>query len=171
MPLGGHSGTLAQASGLMSDDLVTARQETTLVAPARIDKKQRNHRRKDEKTTLEDKNQTREAADEQDPQPEPPLAAAQKEVAKPERDKRDWQPDCRDKPEPSCQRRKHRNPEKKRWNHRRQPPRHVTHRTPPFGVIPEHWPRREFGYRGPPRPNRRPPPSSLRSSAIWASPR
>ena len=27
------------------------------------------------------------------------------------------------------------------------------------------------GYRGSPRPNRRPPPSSLRSSAIWASPR
>jgi hypothetical protein len=27
------------------------------------------------------------------------------------------------------------------------------------------------GCRGPPRPNRRPPPSSLRSSAIWASPR
>src|SRR3954453_14152881 len=125
----------------MSDDLVTARQETTLVAPASIDKKQRNHRRKDEKTTLEDKNQTRDAADEQDPQPEPPLAAAQKEVAKPERDKRDWQPDCRDKPEPSCQRRKHCNPEKKRWNHRRQPPRHVTHRTPPSGVIPEHWSR------------------------------
>jgi len=28
-----------------------------------------------------------------------------------------------------------------------------------------------LGCRGPPRPNRRPPPSSLRSSAIWASPR
>jgi hypothetical protein len=28
-----------------------------------------------------------------------------------------------------------------------------------------------LGYRGPPRPNRRPPPSSLCSSAIWASPR
>lgn len=28
-----------------------------------------------------------------------------------------------------------------------------------------------LGYRGSPRPNRRPPPSSLRSSAIWAFPR
>jgi hypothetical protein len=40
-----------------------------------------------------------------------------------------------------------------------------------FSRDPAHWPRRRLGYRGPPRPNRRPPPSSLRSSAIWASPR
>ena len=61
----------------LSDDLVTAWHEATLATTAAgIHKKLRNHRWEDEKTTLEDKNQTRDDADEQDRQPEPPLAQA-----------------------------------------------------------------------------------------------